>query len=154
MLVSVCQRYNVAHNVRTKAGTLHKGGYPNHPCTRWAGDSFLNADWLLRHGIELCVEYHRRYGRVHACREQLEALRMPITRCRFPAHRETTPALAMPDELKSDCSIGNAGPIMSYRRCIANKAIQKPEVFKWARRGAEPSWMPHYRNELGEGVSL
>ncbi len=26
----------------TKAGTPYKGGYPNHPCTVWAGDSLGN----------------------------------------------------------------------------------------------------------------
>ena len=35
MLVSALNRHGIRHEVMTKAGTVHKGGYKNHPCTIW-----------------------------------------------------------------------------------------------------------------------
>ena len=51
----------------TKAGTPYLGGYKNHPCTRWAGDSWANLDWLALHAIALCDEFEDRFGKEHAC---------------------------------------------------------------------------------------
>lgn len=150
MLVSVLQRYDVEHDVRTKSGTLHKGGYPNHPCTRWAGDSFENARWLLQHGMALCMEYTRRYTKVHACYAQLLQIAALLEDVPFDSHEFTTPALAMPDHLKTDC------PVDSYRRCIANKVFEKPDSFVWKKGRGEPEWFDDYFgqvwSEWNEGV--
>lgn len=51
----------------TKAGTPYKGGYHNHPCTVWAGDSLGNFAWLMTHGLSLAHQYERLFGRQHAC---------------------------------------------------------------------------------------
>ena len=51
----------------TKAGTPYKGGYHNHPCTRWAGDSLGNFAWLAVHGITLARMYEHYFGKEHAC---------------------------------------------------------------------------------------
>ncbi len=51
----------------TKAGTPYKGGYHNHPCTVWAGDSLGNFAWLMSHGLSLAHQYKRLFGRDHAC---------------------------------------------------------------------------------------
>ena len=135
MLVSVCMRYDAPHRVLTKAGTVHRGGYKHHPCTVWAGDSRANAGWLLAHGLALCEEYTRRYGKVHACEEQLETLRWDLNTVPFDQMDRTPPALAMPDHLKADC------PVESYRRCIAAKVMDKPESFVWAKGTDAPSWL-------------
>ena len=34
--------------------TPYLGGYKDHPCTRWAGDSRANFVWLALHAIEQC----------------------------------------------------------------------------------------------------
>ena len=41
MLVSALRRHGASDDdvPLTKSGTPHKGGYPNHPATRWVGDS-------------------------------------------------------------------------------------------------------------------
>lgn len=51
----------------TKKGTVAKGGYPHHPCSKWAGESEENFLWLCEHGIALSEEYFKRYGKEHFC---------------------------------------------------------------------------------------
>lgn len=45
---------------------LYKVTHINHPCNKWTMESQQNYQWLLLHFIELCNEYTRRYGKVHA----------------------------------------------------------------------------------------
>lgn len=58
----------------TKAGTSLKGGYQNHPCTRWAGESRSNFNWLILHAREQCKEYTKRFGKVHFCESGINQL--------------------------------------------------------------------------------
>ena len=53
----------------TSKGTPLKGGYHNHPCTKWAGDSYQNFLWLAVHGVAICKEYTERYKKTHACQK-------------------------------------------------------------------------------------
>ena len=43
----------------------YKPTHPKHPCNVWARKSRQNFMWLVEHGIELCFEYHNRYGKLH-----------------------------------------------------------------------------------------
>jgi hypothetical protein len=45
----------------------YKPTHVNHPCTIWARKTRSNYMWLLEHMVHLCIEYTRRYGKVHAC---------------------------------------------------------------------------------------
>lgn len=58
----------------TAKGLPLKGGYPNHPCTRWVGDTRGNYRWTAWLGLELCAEYKYRYGKVHSCQQNIEKL--------------------------------------------------------------------------------
>jgi len=73
MLVSALRRHGATDSELplTKAGTPHKGGYAHHPCTVWTGDTNNNFYWLLAHGLGLVAEYTHRYGKQHACEDQL-----------------------------------------------------------------------------------
>lgn len=55
-------------------GTPHRGGYPHHPCVKWAQSSFSNFCWLLKHARALCREYKRRFGKEHASRKQIRQM--------------------------------------------------------------------------------
>jgi len=55
-------------------GTLRfKYTHINHPCAKWARESLTNYKWLLVHANELSDEYTRRYGRVHASSDVIDA---------------------------------------------------------------------------------
>ena len=133
MLVSVMLRHGVNPGVITKAGTIHKGGYHNHPCTVWAGDTYQNAFWTWQWGISLCQEYTKRYRKEHFAESQLRQLIKSLYL--VPNGPRTSPALAMPDECKT------SGPVESYRNCIRLKVVTKPDSFVWKKGTPAPSWL-------------
>lgn len=55
-------------------GKPHKGGYKNHPATKWASENIANWMWLLSHTEELCGEFTRRFGGKHFAETQLNTL--------------------------------------------------------------------------------
>jgi hypothetical protein len=59
------------HGIKTPYRTAHL----NHPCTIWARTSRQNWLWLWEHGVALCHEYHRIYGKEHACLSILKLMR-------------------------------------------------------------------------------
>jgi len=133
MLVSAVLRHGTDPEVITQKGTHHKGGYHNHPCTIWAGDSYENARWVLDWGFALCEEYTFRYGKTHFAQGQLARLEQVLWS--LPSGYLTTPALAMPDECKT------SDPVESYRNCIRAKVAEKPDSFVWNKGTPAPSWI-------------
>jgi hypothetical protein len=133
MLVSACLRHGIQPSVITSKGTVHKGGYHNHPSTVWAGDTRENWFWTLSWGIGLCQEYTRRYGKEHFAEGQL----CQLIRClkSIPDGPLTPPAQAMPDEFK------HADPVLAYRACIRGKVASKPDSFVWRKGTPAPSWL-------------
>ena len=47
----------------------YKRTHYNHPCAKWARDSWCNYMWLISHGHALCNEYEYRYNKIHKCQE-------------------------------------------------------------------------------------
>ena len=106
-----------------------------HPCTQWAQRSWGNYMWLSLHGMELCREYTRRYGRVH----KSEEIHRWLNRVIPPTFEGTTDtpngitpfAVAMPDVYKVP-----GDPVSSYRAYYLG---DKSRFAKW-KTGNQPSW--------------
>lgn len=64
----------VAHGYGHDASPLYKPTHRHHPSVLWAGASPENCMWLLQHGIQMCMEYERRFGRQHKTKDLLHAL--------------------------------------------------------------------------------
>ena len=111
-----------------------KGAFRNHPCTKWCAESIDNAYWLIKHGMNLCDEFHLRYGKPHSCYNTLlEAYYL------FPKGKitKTTPFVrAMPDYLKYDESIDT---FEAYRKYIATKEWVKDNYLRMPQR--RPEWL-------------
>jgi len=118
----------------TKAGKPYKGGYPNHPCTRWAGDTSDNFVWLGIHGLAICDEYTFRYEKYHACRDAI--LHMMKFANYLPDEPRTPFAQAMPDEFQCDDSV------VAYRTYYVHGK-------SWAswRRSVKPTWFSEMRRK-------
>ena len=70
MLASALRRHGATDDIMPIAKTTgrpYKGGYHNHPCTVWTGDTQQNFLWLVDHGLALSQEYIMRFGKIHAC---------------------------------------------------------------------------------------
>lgn len=113
----------------TQAGKPLKGGYHNHPCTKWVGDSICNFVWTGIHGVALCDEYMLRYRKVHSC--DIKIRRMSDMMDMLPNIPQTPYALAMPDEYKSEDAID------SYRRYYI---MDKSRFAKWEKGREAPHW--------------
>lgn len=117
-----------------------KGAFRNHPCTQWAAQNNYNLAWLISHGIHLCTEYTKRYGKIHSCNKTLfEAKKL--------FHKKTGKAItihcmvdsfarAMPDEIKYDKSIDD---ITAYRKYLNTKLWIKDNYVKLPER--KPVWI-------------
>lgn len=112
----------------TSKGTPLKGGYHHHPCTRWCGDSRSNFRWAVKHGLGLCNEYTKRYGKKHSCQSGIEHLSSMDNK--VPDGELTPFALAMPDEYKC------IDPVKSYRTYYLK---DKKAFAKW-KLGNTPDW--------------
>jgi len=105
----------------------YKKTHPKHPCTLWAAKSADNWSWLIRHGLAMCAEYTRRYGRIHKSEEVImwcAGLKMGFTESGL-----TPFAQAMPEQYRNEC------PVTAHRAYYhgekAGFATWKSEVPQW-----------------------
>ena len=128
---SALRRYGATDDVMptTKGGTPLKGGYHNHPCTRWVGDSRDNFRWAVQHGLALCEEFKLRYNKPHYCEDGIRM--MGELADLIPQGELTEFAQAMPDECRQPSAV------FAYR--IYYK-VDKSRFAKWERGREAPSW--------------
>lgn len=107
----------------------------HHPCTQWAAHAWGNYMWLSRHGLALCDEYTRRYGKIHKSHEVhrwLNRVIPPAFEARVDDPVQITPfALAMPD----DCKVAG-DPVQSYRNYYNQHKVR---IARW-RHSETPAW--------------
>jgi len=132
MMASALRRHGATDEQMplTKSGTPYKGGYKNHPCTRWAGDSRDNFTWLARHAQALLTEYSNRFDKVHACNGPIH-----IMSCKdyiIPEGGLMHFAQAMPDEYKDNDAV------KAYRSYYKSKVDSSGGVHY--RHTTPPDW--------------
>ena len=111
-----------------------KGAFRNHPCTQWAAKTIDNAYWLIKWGMNLCDEYHLRYGKTHSCYNTLVHAYYIFPKGKIT---EVTPfARAMPDEYKLDTSIDT---FTAYKMYIASKPWVASNYLRMPQR--KPEWI-------------
>jgi len=115
----------------TSKGTPLRGGYHNHPCTRWVGDSRSNFLWACYHGAMLCDEYTKRFDKVHSCEKGIEHLY--IMAHLIPEGELTPFAQAMPDDYKNECAV------TAYRDYYIH---DKSRFAQWKKGRDAPDWWP------------
>jgi len=134
----------------TKKGTPLKGGYPNHPCTIWSGDSSSNWWWLHKHAEALCCEYTLRFGKTHFCEQGIYDLAQLLIDdgdtsdyawAEIPNIGFTPYAQAMPDEYRDDDAV------TAYRRYYHSKSFAK-----WERGRPEPRWWQTWKYFPNDGI--
>jgi hypothetical protein len=119
----------ILSTVRRKFGqpAPYKSTHINHPCTKWAGQSAENYEWL--HGLlgELLAEYTHRYQKVHASQKHFDSLALDF---HIPRLGLTNFAQAMPDACK------HKSPVVAYRTYYKT---EKTHIASWKGRQV-PEW--------------
>ena len=110
-------------------GASYKPTHKNHPCTRWAGESSGNYEWLVQLGLALCNEYTYRYGKRHACEAVIREVSAPLPALRIAPRGAF--ALAMPEEYKQ---VDSVAAYQAYYRA------EKAHLHSWKNR-QPPVWL-------------
>jgi hypothetical protein len=130
MMASALRRHGATDEqmpFRKDGKSRYKGGYKNHPCTRWAGDSRDNFIWLARHAQALLTEYSNRFDKVHACNGPIH-----IMSCKdyiIPEGGLMHFAQAMPDEYRDNDAV------KAYQAYYHSK-----QFAKWEKGTPAPDW--------------
>lgn len=103
--------------------------HAKHPCTLWIAKAAANAEWAVYHGLALCQEYTRRYGKTHAS----EAVIMEVADVvsRLPTGSRTPFAQAMPEQYYRKYAVD------AYR---AYMVAEKTRFAKWKAPASRPDW--------------
>lgn len=134
----------------TVRGTIHKGGYRNHPMTRWTGESTGNFDYAMNHAFGICQQFSCRYGKEHSAQKQLMWIREAVLHHRNKSYklRDFIPWGPMTEPPR--CVNQSAGRnldlldpkisvVEAYRRFYMREKVAFAE---WAKCVSAPSWWP------------
>ncbi len=129
----LCSVHHVTDQVTTKYRLStdqvpYKLSHKNHPCAVWARQSLSNYLYLCELGLELGKEYTYRYGKRHKSIDVIEWC--IVNKPNIPDIGFTTPAMAMPDEFKTD------SVVESYRNYYMGAKIS---LASWKNR-EKPFW--------------
>lgn len=108
----------------------YKPTHLNHPCSKWVIESEQNYDWLVCHGIAMCLEYAERYNKQHAC---LKVILWADTARPFLPKKNITPfAKAMPVEYQI-----HENPVICYQQFYMHG---KKHLHAW-KNNKKPSFL-------------
>jgi hypothetical protein len=62
---------------------IFKRTHYNHPISKWVRSSMQNYLWTIAHGLEVCKEYTKRYGKIHKSQRVIEWCRNNMGKISF-----------------------------------------------------------------------
>lgn len=104
---------------------------PKHPSPIWVAENGQNWNWTVAHGIELCEEYKRRYGREHRSFDmivRLDNLKSILDPC--PDYHKAIPIYVGPEVYRTNDVVN------SYRNYYN---FDKSRFAKW-NHSEVPEW--------------
>jgi hypothetical protein len=102
MQIESAQMCSTAHWVNGSEAP-YKQAHTNHPSTKWVRESIHHYRWVVKHGLEVCNEFTKRYGKYHKTQDVLEWLR--DNEPNIPDNGFTPPPQCMPDEYKKNDTV-------------------------------------------------
>lgn len=140
MILEQAQLLSTAHRVLDGDAavdtSLYKSTHKNHPCAIWVRESASNYTWTYNLFAALCEEYTFRYGKQHKSGllllDKLKILPKNIAHIGM-----TRPALAMPDDYKSD------DPVKAYREYYIHDKLKK-NIVQYNKNRPPPDWISKY----------
>jgi len=110
----------------------YKRAHKNHPSTKWTRESIQHYDWLVEHGLEICNEFTKRYGKRHKTQDILEWLRN--NKPNISDNGFTPPPQCMPDIYKK------ADTIEAYKNFYIKDKIGIKKL-DWKKLNNKPGWV-------------
>ena len=112
----------------------YKKAHLNHPSTKWVRESIQHYRWLIAHGLEICEEFKKRYGKPHKTKEVLEWLEQ--NEPNLPDNGFVAPPQCMPDEFKGTNTLASYRNFyildkLGVKKLNYNKLNNQPE---WTKR--------------------
>jgi len=111
----------------------YKRAHKNHPSTIWTRQSIQHYNWLVKHGLEICEEFKKRYGKEHATKKVLEWCQN--NKPNIPDNGFIAPPQCMDDIYKSD----NA--LESYRKFYIEEKIKNKQLGYNKTPNSKPEWI-------------
>jgi len=117
---------------------IYKSAYPNHPMTKWVGDTRTNFRWALENAVFISLEYSKRFKKIHKSSEVInniyDAKYIEDIPTQMHPDYITTPPQCMPDEYKDN------DYVTAYRKYYQGA---KAYFAKWQRGVDAPEWWKH-----------
>lgn len=110
----------------------YKRAHVNHPSTKWVRQSIKHYTWLVQHGLEICSEFEKRYGKRHKTQDVLEWLDQ--NKPNLPDNGFVEPPLCMGDNYKSN------NTIESYRNFYIKDKVGIKGL-GWKKLNNKPNWI-------------
>jgi hypothetical protein len=110
----------------------YKRAHKNHPSTIWTRQSIQHYRWLVKHGLEICSEFEKRYGKVHATKQVL--LWCQDNEPSLPNNEFTEPPQCMPEEFRKE------NTVEAYKNFYINDKV-KVKQLDWKKLNNKPEWI-------------
>jgi hypothetical protein len=132
MQIECAQMCCTAHWV-TNSEAPYKQAHTNHPSTKWVRESIQHYNWTVRHGLEICDEFEKRYGKKHKTKEVL--LWLYKNKPDIPDAGFVAPPQCMPIEYKMEDTLAAYRNFyildkIGVKKLNYNKLNNKPEWIK------------------------
>ena len=132
MLLESCQMLSTAIQSYTgRIDGLYKPAYPNHPMTKWVGDTRNNFRWAIDNAVSINDEYTKRFGKLHKSSVVLNKIWFENYIDLMPREKFTEPPQCMPDEYR------DKDYVTAYRRYYNT---DKKYFAKWEKGRSCPEW--------------
>lgn len=112
----------------------YKQAHTNHPSTKWVRESIHHYNWVVRHGLEICNEFEKRYSKKHKTREVL--LWLYENKPNIPDNGFVDPPQCINDIYKSN------NTLESYRKFYIEEKIKKKNLKYNKIPNSKPEWIP------------
>lgn len=110
----------------------YKRAHLNHPSTKWTRESIQHYRWLVKHGLEVCSEFTKRYGKHHKTQDVLEWCR--DNEPSLPNKQFVAPPQCMPNEYKHEDTVD------AYKTFYIEDKI-KIKKLNWNKLNNTPEWI-------------
>ena len=131
MLSTAVRKYEEETNTEPLSEPIYKSAYPNHPMTKWVGETKGNFNWALENAVWINNEYEYRFKKKHKSFNVIQNIIDFELDAHLPEGDTTTPPQCMPDEYK------DKSYVTAYRRYYSN---DKKYFAKWEKGRSCPEW--------------